>query len=426
MHPDQRAAMALEEIRANPEQIFALRAKRIIPLLGEKSARGKDLCAPLHTMDNGMIIIAQGCVREVASFAGMRLPASVHVLDLGEISLIPGTVNAHCHLHLSATAGRTTFGKGFVPWLKSLIALIANNNARSDFRQFDAEMEALSRAVRSMVLGGTAMLGDVGGSRFGALSAVSSACAEAKLEVIHFCEWLGFAPPLADALIPWPSRCRKEIGYDGTLAQNCACAGHALYSTAPVILKAAKSWCKAKKRIFSFHLAESPEETELLLYGRGALYECYRDSVLPNGWSAPGLAPLDYALKLGLLDQTSLAVHGVQLCRQEIERFARSGAALCLCPRSNLNLGLGLPRVAELMQSGALLCLGTDGLSSNKDLDLREEALCLRRNLDIPSQALIRMLTINGRHALGMAWLSQGLAPGQRLSMAVLPEELQL
>ena len=88
-----------------------------------------------------------------------------------------------------------------------------------------------------------------------------------------------------------------------------------------------------------------------------------------------------YALKLGLLGSGTLAVHGTQLDAQEVEVLAASGAALCLCPRSNRNLGVGVPPVRELMESGALLCLGTDGLTSNRDLDVRKEAVWLRETM---------------------------------------------
>ena len=114
--------------------------------------------------------------------------------------------------------------------------------------------------------------------------------------------------------------------------------------------------------------------------------DLYAGVVLPPDWTAPGLRPLAYAVKLGLLGPGTLAVHGVQLDAQEVEVLAASGAALCLCPRSNRNLGVGVPPVRELMESGALLCLGTDGLTSNRDLDVRKEAVWLRETMAIAKE----------------------------------------
>ena len=148
---------------------------------------------------------------------------------------------------------------------------------------------------------------------------------------------------------------------------------------------------------------------------------CIRD----RDWRAPGLRPLAYALRLGLLCAGTLAVHGVQLDQQEVEVLAASGAALCLCPRSNRRLDVGLAPVRELMESGCLLCLGTDGLTSNRDLDVRQEAAWLRETLDVPPEALVRLLTVNGVAALNLQASGAGrLEPGAPADFCVLPEAL--
>ena len=163
----------------------------------------------------------------------------------------------------------------------------------------------------------------------------------------------------------------------------------------------------------------------MLVTGDGPLRHFYDQAVLPEHWQAPGLRPLAYAVKLGLLGAGTLAVHGTQLDAQEVEVLAASGAALCLCPRSNRNLGLGVPPVRDLLESGCLLCLGTDGLTSNRDLDVRQEAAWLRENLDVPPEALVRLMTVNGAAALNL--LSNGagrLEPGSPAAFCVLPEAL--
>ena len=80
---------------------------------------------------------------------------------------------------------------------------------------------------------------------------------------------------------------------------------------------------------------------------------------------------------------------------------------------------------AALLESGLLCCLGTDGLSSNTDLDVRQEAVFLRERLDVAPQALIRCLTVNGAAALGLAGYGR-LEPGSRAVFSVLPESLSI
>lgn len=399
----------------------AFRARALVSLAGEGPAQGHGLFAPLARVDDALLLTRGGRIEAAGPWKGARLPVGTVVRDLGDVCLMPPLVNAHTHLQLSWLAGRTLWGGGFGAWLQSLIPQIL-----APLHEGEAERrrEAITTACAALAECGTHWLGDVGGSAPGALTAVRAACAAAGLEIRQFCEWFGFAPPLVDEVRPWPPRCRAEIAADAELEAACAPGGHALYSTGPDILQAAREWCARAGRVFSFHLAESPEETELLTRGTGPLRACYAGTVLPPGWRAPGLRPLAYALRLGLLGPGVLAVHGVQLNGEEIAALAASGAALCLCPRSNQHLGVGVAPVRQLLESGVLLCLGTDGLTSNTDLDVRKEALWLREHLDVPRRALVRLLTVNGAAALGFPAGSGTLAPGQPAAFAILPAAL--
>jgi cytosine/adenosine deaminase-related metal-dependent hydrolase len=278
-------------------------------------------------------------------------------------------------------------------------------------------------ACAAMADAGTAHAGDICGSLPNGLTAIADACAASGLGVTHLCEWFGHAPlPSADEL-PWPSTCRREVAGIGEAA--CAPACHALYSVAPSTLAAVRTHCRQRGITFSMHLAESPEETLMLAEGRGALRDFLAQRVLPGNFRAPGMRPLGYARQLGLLGPGTLAVHGAQLDEEEIRALGMTGSALCLCPRSNIGIGVGLPRVASLLGSDVLLCLGTDGLSSAPDLDVRREAVLLRDRLDIPAQALLRLLTVNGASALGLSATGLGtLAPGSPARFCVLPRGL--
>lgn len=409
--------------RADSSPPVAFRARSLVALAGEGPARGAAaLCAPLARLDDALILTRAGRVVEVRPWKNARLPAGTQVRDLGDVRLMPACVNAHTHLQLSWLAGRTRWGHGFAAWLQSLIPqLVAPARGGGETAQ---RHRAAARACAALAADGTHWVGDVGGSSPGALSILRAASTAAGLETRRFCEWFGFAPPLTDAGRPWPPRCRAEIAADAALENECAPCGHALYSTAPDILRAAREWCAGAGRVFSFHLAESPEETELLATGAGALRACYEGTVLPPGWQPPRLRPLAFASALGLLGPGVLAVHGVQLAAEEITALAASGAALCLCPRSNRNLAVGEAPVRALLESGTLLCLGTDGLTSNKDLDVRNEAILLRERLDLPPRALLRLLTVNGAAALGFPRGTGTLAPGAPAVFAVIPEAL--
>lgn len=386
-------------------------------MAGESAARGSELVRPLAVLANCAIICERGRIVEVLTGKGARLPPGCGVIDLGDVCLFPPLVNAHTHLQYSWLQGALRWHEGFGAWLASLLACLLPRLAAGvrDFRADAIMAGALAKACQGLAKNGTRYVGDTGGTLPGALTAVNAAARTRSLTLMNFCEWFGFAAPGAHV---WPERCRAEIAR----APLCAPAGHALYSTAPEILRQARAYCRGARRPFSFHLAESPEEVQLLCEGAGKIYELYAEKVLPPGWQPPGLRPVPLASRLGLLGPGTLAVHCVCANDAEIDILAQSGAAVCLCPRSNANLGVGLPPAGRMLQKGVRLCLGTDGLTSSTDLNVLNEALWLRDNLDFPPQALCRMLTVNGADALKLE--APRLEPGAPAAFTFLPPDL--
>lgn len=104
--------------------VLAIRAKSVLTLAGESPARGVQLFAALKKIDNAVLLVRDGLVEDVRPWAQARLPVGARVRDVGPVCLAPGCVNAHVHLELSHLAGRTLWGKGFTPWLESLIPLL--------------------------------------------------------------------------------------------------------------------------------------------------------------------------------------------------------------------------------------------------------------------------------------------------------------
>ena len=375
---------------------IAYRAARLVPWLDP--ARGREIHNAIKVLDNAVLLTCDGKILAVGR--RLSLPSGCVIRDLGPVTIAPPLVNCHTHLQLSWLKGKTRFGAGFTNWLRSLaphiLAFLANGPG-PDFRP------AISRACAELTDSGCGFAGDIGGSLPGALSVTDNSASHAGLTIRHFCEWFGFGAPGI-----WPERCRDEIAADGALAAKCSPAGHALYSTSPEQLVKSHAWCSQTGRKFSFHLAESSEEQELLLTGAGPLADFYKPAVLPQGWRPPGLTPYRLAEKLGILTANTIAVHGVWLQPDEIRDLAATGTALCLCPRSNRNIGSGTAPVRSLANAGVFLCLGTDGLTSSENLDLRMDAAILREQLS--PQAVLRIACANGAQALGLP--SQGLQPG--------------
>jgi 5-methylthioadenosine/S-adenosylhomocysteine deaminase len=137
--------------------------------------------------------------------------------------------------------------------------------------------------------------------------------------------------------------------------------------------------------------------------------------------AATGVRPLARLATLGLVNPGLIAVHATDLTSAEIESLATAGASVVHCPRSNLKLASGLCPVAKLLDAGVNVALGTDGAASNNRLDLWAELqtaallgkLAAGNAAAVPAAAALRMATINGARALGLAGEIGSLSPGK-------------
>lgn len=374
-------------------------------LAEENAAYGNALFSPLKKNTNAYIHIRGGIITEINHKKGAD-----HLLEIDAQCMAPPLVNAHTHLQLSWLEERLDWQNGFSRWLQSMLPLLKEG--------FDAE--AANKACRQITSAGAFHVGDVGGSLAESLACLCRYANEYHIDMSHFCEWLGFMEPMADNRDIWPPRCRREV-YELDSA-NLIPACHALYSTAPYLLQKVHKWCKKNNKVFSFHLAESEDETQMLCEGGGPLYELYASCLLPQNWQSPEMRPCAFANKLNILDENTLAVHCVQLAACELAILSEKGVAVCLCPRSNNYLGVGEASYDQMLTNKLLLCLGTDGLTSNIDLNIQNEAKFILDRFG--PNALLRMLTVNGAKALHLSEEAARIKPGSEAIFSILCPEL--
>lgn len=329
------------------------------------------------------------------------------VADCGDAVLVPGTVNAHSHLELAHLRGRAPAPAGFAAWAAWLVG--------QDLAPPPAAV--LDAAVAEMAASGTAAVIDVG-SRAGA--AVAAALDRAGLAGLVCHEAFGWKP---GRNAPVPEALAAATTPDGPV--RAAASGHALYSTSPENLRRARDACRVRRAPFCLHLAEHDAETALLATGGGPLAALLAGRVLPRNYAPPGLSPVAAADALGLLGPDTLAVHVVCADAADRRRLAASGASVCLCPRSNARIGVGVADAPALCAAGVPLCLGTDSLASNDDLDLWNEVRALFTAFpDFPAQAVLAALTATPARLLGRTRLGC-LAPGSEGGFAVVPPDLR-
>jgi aminodeoxyfutalosine deaminase len=167
----------------------------------------------------------------------------------------------------------------------------------------------------------------------------------------------------------------------------------------------------------SLHLSEHAAERTFLQDGSGPFADYLQQRGVPSSFVAPGLSPIDFALQLGVLHPTLVAVHLCATTREELQRLAATGVQAVLCPRSNLFIELKLPPLFDILEAGLKPGLGTDSLASNTTLDVLAEAAALSdRFAQVDKGLLISMATWYGAQALGLCHqvgaLKPGLTPG--------------
>ena len=327
-------------------------------------------------------------------------------VDLGRCAVLPALVNAHIHLELSYLRGRIPRAARFTDWVRPLLA------ARREAPAPDAVASAATSALDEARRAGTGIFGDVSNT----LAAVPALRASGTpAHVFH--ELLGFS--VTDAERPVAEARARIAEADGGEHLTFSLAPHAPYSVSAALFAAIRRDSTAHAAPTSVHLAESPEEVQLLADGSGPwrpLLEAL--GVWPDGWQPPGVSPVAYLERSRFIDGSTLVVHGVQCTAADIARIRASGATLVSCPRSNAFVGAGTPPLTGFYEAGVPVAFGTDSLASVEDLNLFSEIAAARRVAPGVSAArLLESATATGARALGFGAGYGTIEPGKQAAL---------
>ena len=308
-------------------------------------------------------------------------------IDLGDVALLPGLVNAHTHVELSWMAGRVLPAASMDAWIRTLMRV-----RREEPVSEDEAIATMTRAVTQVRATGTVLIGDVSNTLTSVPVLQSEAC-----DAVVFHEILGFNPadPAAMVREAWNRRpLTSEVVF--------SVVGHAPYSTAPALFAeiAARHHGPAP---LSVHVAESLEEIEFLRKGRGPIREMLKTlGVWDSTWETPRCGPIEYLKRLGYLQAGTLLVHCVHLTLAELDEVRNAEAVIVTCPRSNVWVGGGVPPVSRFYGAGVPVAIGTDSLASTDTLNMFDELAALRRLApEVDAARLLDSATRVGAEALG-------------------------
>jgi 5-methylthioadenosine/S-adenosylhomocysteine deaminase len=342
-------------------------------------------------IENGVVAWDEGGILEVAPGRADR--------HFDGAVILPGLVNAHSHLEYAVYAG---FGDGqpFGDWL-------ATHIARKRVLEWEEMVAIATRGAADSLAAGITTTADYSFSGASALAAD-----KLGLRAVVYLEVFGSDPK--DTERQFEQARAKAVATD---LVRLGISPHAPYTCSAEVY----AWCLSLGIPVGTHLAESRAENDWLVSGSGRLAPGGSLLVEPTGKKAT-------ATLAEVLGPELLCAHCVDLEPDEVELLARLDVPVAHCPRSNALLGCGIAPVADLLEAGARVGLGTDSPASTPSFDVWEElrtAVFVSRARERRSDALtaddaLRLATLDSARALGLADEIGSLTVGKRADLTVL------
>jgi cytosine/adenosine deaminase-related metal-dependent hydrolase len=343
--------------------------------------------------------------------------------------ILPGWVNAHSHLNLTAALGMVPGSADrFTDWVRQVMRL---------------QLSWPPQIVRQAIVAGLDLLMSSGTTTVAHVSTLPpiEPFLDHPMRSVVFHEPIGFRAERASELLEqaeeWLDVADALIQDAGASQVRVGLAPHAPYSVSPELLRGCAELAESFQIPLSIHVAETRAEAEFLQSGRGQFRELLDErGVWEPNWTPPAVSPVRYLSDLGVIAPagnsservgSGLAVHCNYLSDEDIRLLVQSRLTPTWCPGSHLFFGHRDHPAQRLLNAGASVALGTDSLASNAGLSMLREARLAAAALPGVDRAFwLRAGTLTGAEALGLGRETGSLEAGKAADLQVLyglPEE---
>jgi aminodeoxyfutalosine deaminase len=353
----------------------------------------------------------------VITLAGSRIAsvgkrrADKSAVDLGNAAILPGLVNAHTHLEFSdLKAPLGSHGMNFADWIR---AVVAYRRRRTDAKRQAASWTGMAESIRF----GTTTLGEIATAGW---PLEAFACdVPSSPESTVFLETIGLRRNRFQASL---DAAKEHLAHTAKRGIRIGLSPHAPYTVSPEMVRRLAALSTVAAVPLAMHVAESPEELELLRTGKGPL----RDMLVKlDAWDPKavptGSSPLDY-LRMVRHAHRALVIHGNYLTDEEIAFIGANSQRLSVvyCPRTHAYFKHAPYPLGKLLKAGITVALGTDSRASNPDLNLFSEMRHVANHHSVAPQKIVAMGTLDGARALGRDDELGSLERGKRADLAVI------
>lgn len=368
-----------------------IRARTVVPMAGEP-------------IENGAVVIDGDKIAAVGRCDDIQRAHTAETIDLGERVLLPGLINAHCHLDYTVLRGKIAPQESFADWIRAI------NAEKAELTEQDY-IDSINAGFAEAMRFGTTTIGN--------LTAFPNLIAAIKEPIRTW--WFGELidvrhPEQADKIV---DEAVKHLGS----ASHWGLAPHAPFTASSRLYARCEEIARRNNVLLTTHLAESREETLMFRERTGPAFE-FLKSIGRSMDDCGQETPVFRFLRTRTIDERWIIAHLNELDAGDFELLQSAPKFhIVHCPRSHTFFGHAPFALQRLSDLGFNVCLGTDSLASNSDLSLFAEMReLLRKEPAFAPRDAVEMATIRGAAAIGQHNLLGVIRPGACADLIALPD----
>ena len=393
-------------------------------------------------IENGAVAVSGNRIADVGRFDDIKTRNAGNAVDLGEQVLLPGLINAHCHLDYTCLRGKISPQKSFTDWIRAI------NTKKSELSPKDYVASIKDGFEEAKRFGTTAIAN---------LTAFPELISQVQppIRTWWFAELIDIrAPERANEFVDFAIdalRSSMECADTSALSKRSrsrriaalqtprwGLAPHAMLTASKDLFRRCEEIAQKNDILLTTHLAESREEMAMFRDASGPLYEFMKSIGRPMndcGNETPLVLFLDLigsggspnrqrAIEVNRPYLSWIVAHLNELTESDFDLLERSNSKFQIvhCPRSHNYFGHTPFAFERLRSLGFNVCLGTDSLASNQTLSLFDEMRAFQKNFpNISPNEILRLATVNPARALRFENALGQIRPGFRADLIAVP-----